>query len=44
MCSIRVDTEAVVYVDDLLVGGKDKEEHDQNLEKGFGSAAQSGNA
>lgn len=33
MCSFLADTEAVVYVDDLLVGGKDQEEHDVNLGK-----------
>lgn len=31
MCNILVDTKAVVYVDDPLMGGKNEAEHDANL-------------
>lgn len=31
MCNILVKTRAIVYVDDILVGGKDPAEHDRNL-------------
>lgn len=31
MCNILVDTKAVVYVDDVLVKGKYKKDHDANL-------------
>lgn len=33
MCNSLVNTHAIVYVDDIIVGGSTQEEHDSNLEK-----------
>lgn len=35
MCNVLAETKVVIYVDDLLVGGRSQQEHNENLDKVF---------